>query len=46
MKSTRFILIALALCASTGAKAQTLAEVIATGLENNYNLKIARNEEA
>lgn len=26
--------------------AQTLADVIATGLENNYNLKITRNEEA
>ena len=46
MKISRFILTALALCAFTGAKAQTLAEVIATGLENNYNLKIARNEEA
>ena len=46
MKFTRFILIALVLCSSAGTKAQTLAEVIATGLENNYNLKITRNEEA
>ena len=46
MKFTRFILIALILCSSAGTKAQTLAEVIATGLENNYNLKITRNEEA
>ena len=46
MKISKFILIALALCSSAGTKAQTLAEVIATGLENNYNLKIARNEEA
>lgn len=46
MKLTRFILIALVLCSSAGTKAQTLAEVIATGLENNYNLKITRNEEA
>ena len=46
MKFTRFILIALVLCSSAGTKAQTLAEVIATGIENNYNLKITRNEEA
>ena len=46
MKISKFILIALVLCSSAGTKAQTLAEVIATGLENNYNLKIARNEEA
>ena len=46
MKLTRFILIALVLCSSAGTKAQTLAKVIATGLENNYNLKITRNEEA
>ena len=46
MKISKFILIVLVLCSSAGTKAQTLAEVIATGLENNYNLKIARNEEA
>lgn len=46
MKHLRYILIALAIpvCAEIGA--QTLADFIATGLENNYNLKIARNEEA
>ncbi len=45
MKHLRYILIALAIpvCAEIGA--QTLADFIATGLENNYNLKIARNEE-
>ena len=46
MKHLRYILIALAIpvCAEIGA--QTLADFIATGLENNYNLKIARNDEA
>ena len=46
MKISKFILIALVLCSSAGTKAQTLAEVIAPGLEHNYNPKIARNEEA
>ena len=46
MKLLRYIFIALALPVCTQAGAQTLADFIATGLENNYNLKIARNEEA
>lgn len=46
MKLLRYIFIALALPVCTEAGAQTLADFIATGLENNYNLKIARNEEA
>lgn len=41
-----FILAICASCICTNTMAQTLADVIATGLENNYNLKITRNEEA
>lgn len=39
------IMLALLLCLCSGAGAQTLADFIATGLENNYGLKITRNEE-
>ena len=46
MKISKFILIVLALCTLAEGKAQSLAEVIATGLKNNYDLKIARNEES
>lgn len=45
MRTHRHIILVLLLCLCTGAGAQTLAEFIATGLENNYGLKISRNEE-
>lgn len=46
MKHIRFYTLALALITSCWAQAQTLSDFISMGLENNYNLKITRNEEA
>lgn len=47
MKLPRYALLPLILLAlSLTARAQTLPELIATGLRNNYKLRIARNEEA
>lgn len=46
MKSLKYLTLAMAMAAHSAAGAQTLTEIIATGLENSYNLKIARNEEA
>ncbi len=43
---TRYLIITFALLACLNGTAQTLPEFIATGLENNYNLKIARNTES
>ena len=47
MKLSRYTLILLALLAlCLPGRAQTLPELIATGLQNNYKLKIVRNDEA
>lgn len=46
MKTARYICVALALIVCSGGRAQTLPELIATGLENNYKLKISRNRES
>ena len=46
MKHLRYLLIVLAIPVCEKMGGQTLADFIATGLENNYNLKITRNEEA
>ena len=45
MKHIRFYTLAFALITSCWAQAQTLSEFISMGLENNYSLKITRNEE-
>lgn len=46
MKTPRYLITLLALVCSLSSGAQTLPELIATGLQNNYKLKISRNEEA
>lgn len=45
MKITRHITLIFILFCCLLSKAQTLPEFIATGLENNYKLKISRNDE-
>lgn len=45
MKIKRHITLILTLFCCMLSKAQTLPEFIATGLENNYKLKISRNDE-
>ena len=46
MKNIKFLFISFALVVTTVVRAQTLADFITIGLENNYGLKISRNEEA
>lgn len=46
MNTPRYLITLLALVCSLAGGAQTLPELIATGLQNNYKLKISRNEEA
>ena len=46
MNTPRYLITLLALVCSLSGGAQTLPELIATGLQNNYKLKISRNEEA
>lgn len=46
MNTPRYLIALLALVCSLSGGAQTLPELIATGLQNNYKLKISRNEEA
>lgn len=46
MNTPRYLITLLALVCSLAGGAQTLSELIATGLQNNYKLKISRNEEA
>lgn len=45
MNSSRYTMLVLAFLFCLGSGAQTLPEFISTGLENNYKLKISRNEE-
>lgn len=45
MKRLKYMTLALAMGLHSVSGAQTLGEFIATGLENNYSLKVARNDE-
>lgn len=45
MNISRYMTLVLAILACMESGAQSLPELIATGLENNYKLKISRNEE-
>lgn len=45
MNTSRYIILTLTSLACIIGRAQNLPELIATGLENNYKLKITRNEE-
>ena len=45
MNTSRYIILTLTSLACITGRAQNLPELIATGLENNYKLKITRNEE-